>query len=173
MRIVGWRDAGALRNAHQVGDRRDSELLHDAAAMNLDRLLGGVQFRGNLFVQKTDDDETQNLKLTRRQFVDASTCFPSFPAFVQLFLGTFESKFDRFDQFYIVKGLRQKINGAAFHRLSGSRHVAVAGNENNLLASTSFFERLLQPQTIQSRHADIENQADRAFEDLSREIVFG
>src|SRR5436305_7060252 len=171
MRIVGWRDAGALRNAHEIGDGSDPELLHDTAAMNLDRLFGGVEFRGNLFVQKTHDDEAQDLKLTRRQFLDATTCFPSFPAFVQLFLGTFESKFDRFDQFYIVKGLRQKINGAAFHRLSGSRHVAVAGNENNLLASTSFFERLLEPQTIQSRHADIENQATRAFEDLSCALV--
>ena len=116
--------------------------------------------------RKTSNSRGVNLSIT-------STRVPSFPAFAQLFLTTFQSTFDRFDQFRVVKRLRQKIDGALLHRPSGGRHVAMAGNEDNLLARASCFERFLQPQTIQSRHPNIENKADRAFEDLSREIIFG
>jgi hypothetical protein len=66
MRDRGRDNAGALRNANQIGHRGDPEFLHNAPAMNFDRLLGRVQFRGDLFVQKAHDHETQDLKLARR-----------------------------------------------------------------------------------------------------------
>ena len=47
---AGRRDAGALRDAHEIRHGSDTELLHDAAAMNFDRLLGSVQLRSDLFV---------------------------------------------------------------------------------------------------------------------------
>src|SRR5260370_22637295 len=93
--LAGRRDAGALRNANQISHRGDTELLHDAAAMNFDRLLRRVQFRRNLFVQQAYNHEAKNFELTGRQFIDTSTCFPSFPVSAQLFLSTFQSTLDR------------------------------------------------------------------------------
>ena len=86
--MAARRDAGALRDANQIRHGGDAELLHDAAPMNLDCLLSRVQLRRNLFVQKTHHDKAQNFKLTRGQFLDTSTRFPSFPASAQLFLST-------------------------------------------------------------------------------------
>ena len=105
-RIAGRNDAGALRNANQVRDRRNSELLHDAAAMNFDRLLGRVQFRCNLLVQQTQNHEAKNVELTRRQFIDEATRLASSPAFAQLFPTAFQSTLDCLDQFPVVKRLQ-------------------------------------------------------------------
>src|SRR5438876_11099456 len=102
-RIAGRGDAGPLRNANQVRDRRDSELLHDAAAMNFDRLLGRVQFRRNLLVQQTQNHEAKNVELTRRQFIDEVTAPAPSPAFSLLFITTFQSPLDRFAQSHGAK----------------------------------------------------------------------
>src|SRR6266849_3629667 len=93
--IASRRDAGALRDAHEISHGRDTALLHDAAAMNFDRLLGRVQFRRNLFVQQAHNDEAQNFKLPRRQFIDTSTRLVSLLAFAQLFLSMFQTTLDR------------------------------------------------------------------------------
>jgi hypothetical protein len=55
---------------HEIKHGGGTEPLHDAVAMDFDRLLRCVQFRRSLFVQKTHNNEAQNFELTRRQFVD-------------------------------------------------------------------------------------------------------
>src|SRR5438132_6736163 len=144
------------RETHKIRNRGGTEFSHNPSAMNFDCFLSSVQLGRNLFIQKTHNDETQDFKLTRGQFPDTCTRFPSLPAFAQLFLTASQGTFDRSDQFLVVKRLRQKINGAFFHRPSGGRHVAMASNENNLFASATLLERFLQRRTLQSRHADIE-----------------
>src|SRR3979411_407525 len=103
--IADRRDVGALRDATQLGHGGDTELLHDAAAMNFDRLFRRVQFRRNLFVQQAYSHEAKNFELTGRQFIDTSTRFPSFLESAQLFLSTFQSTLGRYDQFLVVKRL--------------------------------------------------------------------
>src|SRR6266404_7302485 len=82
--------------------------------MNFDRLLGCVHLRRNLFVQQAHNDETQNFKLTRRQFIDTSTRLASLLAFAQVFLATPQSALDCFDEFLVVKRLRQKSTASSF-----------------------------------------------------------
>src|SRR5262245_50095635 len=56
--IPGERGSGRKRrwlkffgDMHQPGQRRDLHFLHNLRSMGLDRSFGGVEFRGNLFVE--------------------------------------------------------------------------------------------------------------------------
>src|SRR6267142_1704060 len=48
---------------HQLGERGRAHLLHDVAAMNLDRDLADAQLGGNLLVEQASDDQGQHLTL--------------------------------------------------------------------------------------------------------------
>ena len=48
----------------------------------------------------------------------------------------------------------------------------MTGDENNLLAAAACLELLLQTKPVQPRHAHIENQAGRPFEEFPRQIIF-
>ena len=77
MRDRGRQDARALGKTHQIRDRGQAKLLHDASAMHLDRLLRCLQFRRDLLVQQAENDEAQNFKFARRQFIDLSRALAS------------------------------------------------------------------------------------------------
>jgi hypothetical protein len=46
-------------------------------------------------------------------------------------------------------------------------------DEDNLLASVSFLERLLQTKPVQSRHPDIQDQTDRAHKSFPGKVILG
>src|SRR5262245_53393007 len=61
-----WRlEPGLLRHSHQVRHRFGLHLLHDAAAVHLDRLLGCAELGGDLLVEHAGHQQHQHLALAR------------------------------------------------------------------------------------------------------------
>ena len=70
---LGWllgQNAKALRNQHELGDGRNLQLVHDAAAMGLDRPLCRPKLAPDLFVHLSPSDAFKNLSFARRQAAD-------------------------------------------------------------------------------------------------------
>src|SRR3546814_5556373 len=62
-----------IGDAREVDDGPGTELVHHSGPVNLDRLLRGAEFRGNLLVQSARSDQLENLPLPRRQQRQALT----------------------------------------------------------------------------------------------------
>src|SRR5688572_29889867 len=116
--------------------------------MDLYRLLSRVQFRCDLLVQKTDNDEAQHLEFSRRQLINQTARLASFRACAQGFPASIQSVLNRFDELVVVKRFQQKIDRAIFHGLTASGNITVAGDEHDLLASTALLERFLEPKPV-------------------------
>ena len=63
-------------HSHQLGKRSGTHLLHDLAAMNLDRDLADAQLGRGLFVEKAAHDQRQDLALARRQATKGADATP-------------------------------------------------------------------------------------------------
>ena len=61
------RNTDLLCEADKFCNGRDAGFLHDAATMDLDGLLGGAQFQGDLLVQLAPHHPGQDLPLPRRE----------------------------------------------------------------------------------------------------------
>ena len=59
--------AESVCHSHQINQRLRSHLSHDLPAMKLHRCLAKPNFRGNLLVKATSDDQRHHLALTLRQ----------------------------------------------------------------------------------------------------------
>src|SRR3954453_22269722 len=57
----------AIDEAYKLGERRGAQLVHHAAAMNLDRLLGGADVHRDVLVRQAARDECADLRLARRE----------------------------------------------------------------------------------------------------------
>ena len=64
-----------LSEVNQFGDGLSLHLLHDSAAVNLDRLERGPSLEGNIFTHHSFGDESKNFQFSRRQSFDASLYF--------------------------------------------------------------------------------------------------
>ena len=58
------RSAQPVRHADELGEGAGLHLLHDAGAVDLDRLLGRAQLGAHLLVEQAGDDEAEDLALT-------------------------------------------------------------------------------------------------------------
>ena len=56
----------------------------------------------------------------------------------------------------LVHRFGQKIDSACLHRLRAHRHIAMAGDENNLLFAVG--ERLLELETVEAWQLHVENE---------------
>ena len=67
VRSVLWRaaDIHGSRDPHELCERADAHLLHDARPVNLDRLDDGAQVSGNLFIESTCNDMREYFALAR------------------------------------------------------------------------------------------------------------
>ena len=162
-----------LRETDQIRNGNGPELLHGPAAMDFNRLFRRLQLGCDLFVEQTGNDEAENLKLTRCQFINALARLASFRPLTQVILAPTQSPLHRAKQFFVVERFDEKIHRTFPHGLLAGRHVTMAGEENNLLTGSARLECFLQSEAVQPRHPDIENEAARAVEDFSREIIFG
>ena len=59
--------AQTLGHPHEVGERGSPHLLHDAAAMDFDRRLGGAQAIADELVEQPGGDECEYLAFAGRQ----------------------------------------------------------------------------------------------------------
>ena len=57
----------SFRGTHQVGQRMNSHLFHDPAAVHFDGLLAGTKVAGDLLVQLAGDDMFHHIALARRE----------------------------------------------------------------------------------------------------------
>ena len=68
--------------AGELGQRRNFHLFHHPGAVNLDRLFGRPQLRGDLFIEPTGDDVRQDFAFPRRERLEAAPDFSHFGLFL-------------------------------------------------------------------------------------------
>jgi hypothetical protein len=121
-----------LSDADQIGDRGYFHLFHDAAAMNFDGSLGGSEFGGDLFVQQPGDDALQHFKFAGRERLQTGArggmTSPGRPHIDR----TRQCLAHRDEQWLFLNRLGEKIDRTGFHGLGAYRHVAMAGQKNDL-----------------------------------------
>ena len=149
-----------FRQSNQFGHGMHSHLLHHVGTMDFDRLLGGAELAGNLFVQFASNDIFEHFPLTRCKRGQARADFGKFGLLLPKGAVFLNRHTNGCKQVCIVHGLGEEINRAAFQRLDTFWNVAMAGEKNNGRRRAFFSEGSLESKTIAS-HLNIKHQAAR------------
>jgi len=128
--------------------------------MDFDRLLDSAEVAGDLFVQFAGDDIFEHFPLTRCERGQARVDFGKFGLLVSKGAVFLNRRANGCKQVFIIYGLGEEINRAAFQRLDTFWNVAMAGEKNNGRKRAFFLEGSLESKTIAS-HLKIKHQAAR------------
>src|SRR6516165_3389962 len=159
----GRRQAAAPLRAGQQADQRrcgtNLHLLHDATAMDLDGFLGRAQLGSDLLVQHAGGDQLEHLPLARSEAREAAH-----ELLVLTMLGTpfripEERLLHRGHELCAVHRLCQEAHCARFHRLHGSRDVALTGHKDDSPIAATLEQCALQLETAHLRHSQVGDQA--------------
>ena len=107
---VVWRcgrflcDVERVAEMHELGDRADLHLGHDAAAVDLDGFDADIEIRGNLLVQSAADHVIHDFVLARSQVLDEFLDFVDGVALRKKPPVPGQSHFDRCDEFLVRTG---------------------------------------------------------------------
>src|SRR5207248_7580020 len=125
----------------------------------------------NLLVQPALCDLNQNRALTRSQY------FESRPEHAQGFFilaartVASESNIYSIQKILVSERLREKLDGAALHRLHGHRNVAMSGDEDDLGFDARRGEIALKIQAASPWQSHIEDQTGRAIRQFGSQKI--
>src|SRR5260221_6703332 len=126
-------DPCPLREDHEFRHGSRTHFLHNAPAMDLDRPLGCAELRSNLFVEHAGNYAFEHFKLAWCERCKSITHLLALQALEPLLGRPLKSPLYGAQEIFVLEGLRQIIDCAAFHRLHTSRYAGTACNENDLL----------------------------------------
>src|SRR5438309_2202664 len=151
-------DAATLRQSNQFSHGSHPHLLHHPGAMDFYRLLDGTEVAGDLFVQFASYDIFEHFPLARCERGQACLDFGKFgllPPKGAVFL---KRRMNRCKQVFIIHRLGKEITSAVFHCLDALGNIARTGQKNNGQETACLGEDVLEFETIQGRHSDIEHE---------------
>src|SRR5258708_3285307 len=116
---------------HQLGHGVHLELLHHAAAMLLDRLLGGAKRRRDDLVHFARGHERQHLTLARREALDPTPNVLELRAVASPSAVALERDPDGADEIFVAHRLREKLQRPGFYCAHAHRDRRLAGDEDD------------------------------------------
>src|SRR3954465_13531347 len=137
------RDFQFFGNPNQVCQGRRLHLLHDLAAVDLQRDFTYAELGCRLFVQKTADHQRQHLALPRRKRREATTQLGPLSPHRTLNVITINRGANRRNQCPLPYRFRQKIYNAALNGAHRRWDIAMSGYEDDrwmILAGKLFLE---------------------------------
>src|ERR1700730_17744714 len=147
---------------NQLDDGPGLHLPHDAGPVNLDRLLDDSELCGNLLVESPRHDLFKHLPLAGCQRVQPfRNRVPRTPCGAPGRVDP-ERFFYSGQQLTVIDGLREKVDGSCLHRANGLRDITIACQKDDGPMTAGRREALLQLETVQSRHCQVENDATGA-----------
>src|SRR5206468_6171938 len=145
-----WAETDLLGHPDQRGHRFRPHLLHHAAAVDLDRLLGGAKLARDLLVEHAGDHECEHLALTRRETVHPALDLLAFSRLGLALAAPGQGALDGVQEILVVAGLLEKIDGPTLHGTHGHRDGSDAGDEVDRGAVVSLAEVGLEFQSTGS-----------------------
>jgi hypothetical protein len=136
--------------------------LHDATAVNLNRLFRRTQLSGNLLVQHTSNNELHHFELARCEKIKKLSRLIFFRGLAPLVCGASQSALNALKQLVSSEWLWKKIDRASFHRPSAHRNIPVACYEDELLLAAALNQGFLKIDAIKTRHPNIDNHSRRS-----------
>lgn len=137
--------------------------------MNLHGLLGRAKLSCNLLVEKSRNDASHDLELTRCQSVEFRTGGRSFRLPPEELSRSFKGARNSLEKRFVVDGLCEKVDRARLHCLRAHRYVSMTRDKDDLFFAVC--KCLLEFETIKTRQTDIEHKARRQFGGYPLEIV--
>ena len=156
--------------------RYGAELLPDACAVELDGLHADAQRLGDLARQLAGEHMFHHFAFSpgqrcqsRAEIAAGCTCRRHFPLLTALLRVGVQRVGDGQHQALFLVRLLDEVDGAAFQRAHGERHVAVPGQEDDRDRVAALVQFILQVETAHARHADVEEQATGALRPIDVE----
>src|SRR2546427_6737252 len=154
-----WAETDLLGHPDQRGHRFRPHLLHHAAAVDLDRLLGSAKLARDLLVEHAGDHECEHLALTRREAVHPALDLLAFSRLGLALAAPGQRPLDGVQELLVVAGLLEKIDGPTLHGTHAHRDVTEARDEDDREAALSLAEVGLEIQPTRSSQPHVEQEA--------------
>ena len=134
-----------LTGIDEIGHRGYAEFLHDAPAMDLDRMFGDTQVVGDLLVAGSRNHAAQHLFFSRCEGVDPRAQCLGFEAIDPGSSMSQQGLAHSRQQDILVHGLRQEVERTLLHRPDRHGDVAVSGEKDDGRSSPSSASRTCNP----------------------------
>jgi hypothetical protein len=155
------RNPELVGHSHQIDQRLRSHLSHDLAAMDLHSHLAQLELTSNLLVQESCDDDWQDFSFARRQRIEALPQLGDKLVLLTSNAIARDARLNGIEQFLLVHGFGQKLNGAGFDRFHRHRNIAVTAEEYNGKLDAGFRQGALKFQSTRSRQPDVKHDTAR------------
>jgi len=126
--------------------------------MNFDRLFDSAEVAGNLFVQFASYNVFEHFPLARCERGQARLDFGKLCLLMSESAVLLNRRMNRCKQVFIIHRLGKEITSAVFHCLDALGNIARTGQKNNGQETACLGEDVLEFETIQGRHSDIEHE---------------
>ena len=126
--------------------------------MDFHRLLDSAEVVGDLFVQFAGDDIFEHFALARCERGQARADFGKFGLVASQGAIFLNCHTNSCKQVFIVHGLGEEITGAVFHRLDALWNITLTRQKNNGQETACFGQDVLEFETIEGRHSEIEHE---------------
>ena len=161
------------RHSHQVGEGIRFHFLHDPPAVRLYRDFADTQFRANLFIEQTGDNQGHDLPFSKSQRCVAVPKIAHRHFAVQCHAAAFEAFAYHPEQHFIADRLDQEIDSPGFHRFYRRWNISVAGNEDDRHLGALARDYLLRFESIQVGKREVEDETARDKRPRSTEEFAG
>jgi hypothetical protein len=141
--------------------------------MHFDGVLAGAEVAGNLLVELAGNDMFHHLALARREACEPLLELGHFGRPFVLFGSALQRSSHGTQEVGIVDRLGEEIHRAGLDSLHAHRDVAVPGEKHDRQQYAGVREPLLEVQTVEFRHRDIEHQTTQHVRLIRLEEGFG